>query len=264
MARLFDTPESLPFRFTMTHYHVFDRSVSVNAFKDGKLDSAESWDLLREKEPMFSVPETRDEWIEVMEHGVRKDGQDARLKERGILIADRLTSEGITSLVSFGSGGAGLEYHIHKRLPGLRIVCSEYAPKTVMLLQQVFSEAEVVQFDLMNDSFDLLTQREDATTTLELIYRLDAQFSDSQWKEIFEKMHQAGVKNVLFIPTGFLTLRSLLSRIRQRIIWKMQNKQAVFSGYLRTKKTFVSYWDRHFSATEQVLAGMTGFWLQAK
>lgn len=264
MTRFLDTPESLPVRFTIPHYHLFNSSVKATSFKDQKLDSPESWDMLRETEPLFSVPRTREEWVRVTEDGIRKDGQDARLKERAHFIAEFIREKGIKTLFSVGSGGAGLEYFIAQEIPELSIICSEYAPKTVEVLKSVFTEARCIQFDIRHDSWSSVVSADAASTALCLLYRLDAQFTNAQWNDIFCRMKKDGVQHILYIPTGFLTLRSLLSRLRQRAIWRLSGKTAVFSGYLRTKKTFLSYWRRDFTCKERVIAGMTGFILSSK
>jgi hypothetical protein len=260
-ALLFDTPASLPFPLTISHYHVFASGRAREGLKDEALDSPESWDALRESDPMFSIAQTRDEWVRVNEEAIRKDGQDERLRERGKDIASLLSQKGITTLFSTGSGGAGLEYHILKNLSGLKVVCSEYAPKSVELLRNVFTEAEVIQLDITSTDWSSITARADANTTVCLMYRLDAGFTDRQWKDIFASLARAGVKQVLYIPTGFLTLRSLVSRLRLRLSWMLSGTPMVYAGHLRTKATFETYWQRHFTATEHVVGGMTGFWL---
>ena len=263
-ALLFDTPASLPFPLTIPHYHVFSSGTDATQLKNGELDSPESWDALRENDPMFSIAHSREEWVRVNEEAVRKDGQDERLAERGKDIASLLQGKGSTTLFSTGSGGAGLEYHILKNFPGLKVVCSEYAPKSVELLRDVFTEAEVIQLDITKTDWSPITARKDAETAVCLMYRLDAGFSDREWRDVFESLHQAGVTNILYIPTGFLTLRSLVSRLRLRLSWLLSGTRMVYAGHLRTKATFESYWQRHFTSTEHVLGGMTGFWLTRK
>jgi len=250
--------------FTIRHFHLFDVSVSKKEFSEEKLDSAESWDMLRMREPLFSIPDTREEWVTVSELAKRKDGQDGRLIERGQDIAAFFKEQRITSVFAVGSGGAGLEYQIKKAYPGLRLVCSDFAPKTVLLLKKVFDEAEeVIRFDILHDEWTPITDRTDAGTTACLIYRLDAQLTDREWREVFARMAARGVRHVLYIPTGFLTLYDLLYRLRSRLKWWLAGKESVFSGYLRTKMTFHSFWKSHFSEQERVLGGMCGFWLSA-
>lgn len=247
---------------TIKHYHLFDASVSKDAFKEAKLDSPESWDMLRTSEPLFSIPQEREAWLRVNEEQIRKDGQDAKLKERGADIARLLKERNITSVFATGSGGAGLEYHILKNAPGLHMLCSDYAPQTVEILRKVFVEAEsVVQFDILRDAWTPVTNRSDTSTTLCLMYRLDAGFTDLEWRSIFKRLKDEGVQQILYIPTGFLTMRGLLFRLRSRLLWMLSGKHAVFSGYLRTKDTFLSFWRGYFSSTEYVLGGMAGFWL---
>ena len=263
--RLWDTPASLPFRFTMKHYHVFSSGVVKTRFKEEKLDSPESWDMLRTTDPLFTIADTRDEWIEVSTQAVRKDGQDVHLAKRAREIAEILWAKNISTVFSTGSGGAGLEYLLYSVFPELKILCSEYAPATVSALKKVFLEAEdIILFDIKESNWNVVTERMDAKNTLCLMYRLDAQFTDNEWKEIFTRLAGAGVVQVLFIPTGFLTMKGLLSRLRSRITWFLKRRPMVFSGYLRTKETMHTYWERNFQSTEYVVGGMTSFWLTLK
>ena len=260
-SSFFKTLGALPFPLTISHYHLFNSAVSKEQFREHKLDSTESWDLLRSSEPLFSIPDTREEWVAVSEHAIRKDGQDARLQERAHDIVALLKEKNINSVFSIGAGGAGLEYLIMKAFPELHLVCSDYAPKTVEILKKVFTEAvSVERFDAREDDW-LRVVHSTAGPTLCLMYRVDAQLTDREWRDIFAKMAAEGVVYVLYIPTGFLTLRSLLSRLRSRLRWALAGKQSVFSGYLRTKYTFLSFWQAHYATEELTLGGMSAFWL---
>ncbi|KND50760.1 MAG: hypothetical protein ABA06_04720 [Parcubacteria bacterium C7867-001] len=252
----------LPFPLTISHYHKFASGFRKEKLKDGKLDSPESWDALREQEPSFSIAETREEWLKAAELSVKKDGQDANLGARAADIVPLLKRHAITTIFSVGAGGGGLEYQLKKRIPELRIVASEYAPKSVELLRKVFLEAEEVRsFDLLSGDWTPVTERIDAATTLVLIYRLDAQFTDRQWRDLFKTLATAGVSRVLYIPTGFLTLRSLFFRLSRRIAWLFSGAEMVFAGYLRTKTTFHSFWKGSYQSEEGVFGGSGGFWL---
>ena len=50
--------------------------------KDKKLDSGESWDVLRVSHPDFSISPNRGEWLKACESEIKKDGQDTNLKKR--------------------------------------------------------------------------------------------------------------------------------------------------------------------------------------
>jgi hypothetical protein len=249
-------------KLTVRHYHPFK---DASMLPDGKLDSPEAWDALRAQDPHFSVPESREAWLRVSEGVERRDGQDGRLIERAGVVAETLRSHKITSLISIGAGAAGLEYQVQKRLPNLRVVVTEYAPETVQRLAHVFTEAEEVRaFDLVKDSWSIVTARADEDTSVVLMYRLDAGFTDGEWREIFTRLHSEGVKQVLYIPTGFLTVKGFLLRLVARVRGALSGRKFSFAGYLRTRDTFRSYWADLYGEEESEFAGTPGFWLSVR
>ena len=75
-------------------------------------------------------------------------------------------------------------------------------------------------------------------------------------------MFNSGVQNILYIPTNFLTIWSFLIRMRQRLWWKINGQPISFAGYLRTKKTFKSYWRFLYNEEELDFGESKGFLLQ--
>ena len=97
---------SLPIPLTIKHYQTFGYSASL--FKNGELDSAESWDVLRETHPQFSISTNRREWLRACEAQIKKDGQDGGLLQRAKDVSALLQTEHIDKVFSAGVGGAGL------------------------------------------------------------------------------------------------------------------------------------------------------------
>jgi hypothetical protein len=249
---------SLPIKFTIRHYYPFgDTAFSL---KDEKLDSRESWDYLRSEHPSFSISEDRSKWLKASNAELHKDGQDQGLIKRAKDILDVLNKLKINSIFSAGSGGAGLEYQIKKLKPEIKMTCSDFSEINIGALKKVFLEADsIIQFDIKNKIWPNVLNNQNA---LCLIYRVDASFTDSEWRQIFENIHSSGVKNVLYIPTTSLTILSLLIRFIKRINWQIKGKKFVFSGYLRTRKTFESYWESLYSEDYKAFGGLGGFVLK--
>lgn len=245
----------------MKHYYSFGKT--KDSLKDSKLDSSESWDTLRLSHSDFSIATSREEWLRASESEVRKDGQDNGLKQRAkdiVILINRLK---INSVFSVGVGGAGLEYQIKKNKPEVEVICSEYSQINVDLLKKVFIEADsIIQFDITTKNWSKeLTQLE---SSLCMIYRLDASFTNKEWRHIFENMHRSGVKNILYIPTTFLTILSIFIRLRRRLSWKIKGETYSFSGYLRTKKSFQSFWEGLYNEEAVDLGGLKSFILTRK
>lgn len=252
---------SMAFPFCIRHYHVFQNIVPRD-LRDGRVDSPEAWDLLRTADPDFLISESRSEWLEASEGRVYKDGQDSAFLERARDVARFVARRGITSMFSVGVGCAGLEYQIKRILPLVHLVCSEFAPESVTRLRKVFVEAdEIVQFDARKDDWRCLTDHGDFISRICLMYRVDPQFTDAEWRAMFEKMASQQVETILFIPHGFLTLWGLLRRALQRVRWTLRREKPVFSGYLRTATTFESYWHGLYSQEEMTFGGLTGYLL---
>ena len=250
---------SIPFNFTIRHYQIFGDE--ADKLKDGKLDSPESWDVLRKLNPQFSVLQSREEWIKASEGKFKKDGQDGGLVTRASDIISLLNNKKVYNIFSVGCGGAGLEYQIKKQKPEIKLFCSEYAEENVSLLKNVFLEADLItQFDILNGNWNLYKDFFGQEGVC-IIYRVDASFDDETWRKIFEKLYSSKVTNVLFIPSPPLTIRSLINRKWREMKWFLNNNKVSFAGFVRSKKSMQSFWFGLYKEQEMKFGGLTGFWL---
>jgi hypothetical protein len=254
---------SLPVRFSMKHYYAFGETVKT--LKDNKLDSGQSWDVLRQTHPDFSISENREEWLKASESEIHKDGQDRSLKKRAQDVVDVINRLGVHSLFSVGIGGGGLEYQIKKIKPELKIIGSEYSQVTVDQLKKVFLECdEIIQFDITTKQWPMSVIKPDGKQGLSMIYRIDASFTDKEWREIFQNMYNSGVENILYIPTTFLTILSIFIRLKRRLSWVVKRQKFAFSGHLRTKKSFQGFWENLYDEEMIDFGGVKGFLLKRK
>lgn len=261
MKNLLKYINSIPFRFTMNHYQVFGRSKDL--LKNNALISVESWDELRQNHPHFSISENREEWLKAVQLEIIKDGQDKGLINRAKEISVLLRRENISTLFSVGVGGAGLEYQVKKSMPGLNIFCSEYSKKNVEILKKVFLEsAGVITFDILKDDWNLLKNNyiKNKSSVL-LMYRLDAGFTNDEWRKIFESIHDSGIENIIYIPTTLLTAISIWNRKKRELGWLLKKEKTSFAGYLRTSKEFKSFWSGLYKEEEMSLGGLKSFYL---
>ncbi len=197
------------------------------------------------------------------ENKVKKDGQDGGLIERAMDVVKILGKENINSVFSVGVGGAGLEYQIKKMKPEIELVCSEYAPKSVDLLRKVFIEANsVILFDIKNGNWASVFENQKEKNNLVLMYRIDINFSDEEMRKIFNDMSSAKVDKILIILCGKITARGIFNRSKDRLIGMLKGRKYVFSGFLRTEKTFISFWDNFYNYESVVCAGLPGFVLK--
>lgn len=254
---------AMPFPFTMRHYQIFGSTSSK--MKYGELNFSESWDVLREEHPFFSISQNREEWLAASELQVKKDGQDADLRQRAIDIAKLITANRFERIFSVGVGGAALEYQLKKLLPKVPIVASDYSQVTVNTLRKVFVECDdIVQFDLLHGDWGVVQKKYLGDRGLCLMYRVDASFSDDEWKAVFKNMAAAGIANILVIPTGTLTMLSVYNRKLREVKWLLKRIPIIFSGYVRTKWRFYDQWKSLYRATELQLGGLRSFLLELK
>ena len=106
------------------------------------------------------------------------------------------------------------------------------------------------------------TKHASSTASAVLMYRLDAGFTDAEWRTIFEHMHAARIETVLYVPTTYLTALSLWKRKSRGIIWFLERQTMSFAGYLRSKQVFQSYWKGLYREEEVIFAGLKGFVLK--
>jgi hypothetical protein len=201
-----------------------------------------SWDALR-----LTCPSDNPFFVYADRHG----WQAAAEKNKGLArwagrLAQHIRARGYSSVVSCGVGGAHLEYWLKHLLPEVDIYCSDYAPQTVERLRQVFPEArEITVFDMLNGAWNVVPGK-----TLYLMHRVDAELDDAQWPYIFRKMHQAGVKDIVFVPCGLLTPWIYLKNILKPLLYRLIGRRLVFSGYLRTEHAFRSIFQEHYRLEE--------------
>jgi len=248
---------SLPIKLTVRHYYPL--GLQSEETSGMRLDSPEAWDTLRRSHPHFETPNTRNDWIESLLEP--RDGQGKGLPVRAHDVAEILRRKGITSLHSVGVGSAGLEYFILQEMPGVGMSISEYNDESVARLSTVFPEGKPKKFDVMRDSWD--RDGED-WLHLVLIYRLDPQLTDREWREVFVRMGRAGVRNILYIPANFLTIRYILRERKRSIAALLKGVKTSFAGYVRTQVVFESYWSGIYEQEIVTIGGKPSYFLSLR
>jgi hypothetical protein len=198
---------------------------------DRGLEGAAAWDTLRtsETEPSFGIPATREAWES-------QCGQ-AFLVERGAAIAAMAYRLGVKAIVSFGVGGACVEYQIHQANPQLALHLSDFAPKTVRRLRKLFLEAGSVSVvDLRRDDLPRVQG------ALALLHRIDTEFDDEELRQVFARLSAAGHGLILVVPTGFLTVRELVVEGGRRVAARARLRRATTAGHVRTRAVYDTFW----------------------
>ncbi len=221
-------------RLTIRHHYDFgaDRD-RVGA----ELNSAASWDALRETAGPFGLPESREEW----EAAARRP----ELAARAEAVARMARELGARRVCSYGVGAAFLELNLARAAPELELVCTDYAPRAVERLAALFPEATVLQHDLLTE--------EPVAADLHLLHRVDTELSNEDWPKVLARFEQP----VLVLASELLGLKGLLRELALRV----PGRRLTRAGYVRSEPALRALW-RGTHDDRRVQAGdLAGFLL---
>jgi len=207
--------------------HAYDFGAAREAVGDNLL-RPQAWDAARAAPGPFLLPETREQWEALAD--------DEQLRARARDIA---AFAGAESLCSHGVGTALLELNIVRAAPGLRLTCTDYAPRTVERLAILFPEAEVVLRDL--------TDPDPPSATLHLMHRLDAELDDDAWRGVFARLPEP----VLFVPNVVLGVSGAARELGRRLVRRGRLTNA---GWFRNEAALRALW-RDTHADRRVTVG---------
>lgn len=225
-----------------------------HAFGPGRtLRAPGSWDQLRlngRHDTAYAIPHGRSAWID-------RCAQDQPIVERAAAIVDLIRSLDVRRVFSAGVGRACLEYNIKRIDPSLHLVCSDFAPRTVEALRQNFGECDDMRlFDIRDDDWP-------QDVDMHLLYRVDTELDDSEWRSTFEAMRRAEVRYVLFVPAQPLSLPVWLREVAKGLLYRARDKRFTFAGYMRTTDHIKTLWLEKYVVKQQVLlGGLEGFLLE--
>jgi hypothetical protein len=200
-------------KFTLPHYYDFGgarRQIGRDLVRP------DAWDAARETTGPFGLPATRDAW----EQAASADSITAKAAD----IVSVTRSLGGVSICSYGVGSALLELSIAKQ--GLRVICTDFAPRTVERLRALFPEAQVVAHDIRLDDPPL--------ADLHLMHRIDSELSTEAWLEVFPRFAQP----ILVVPTILLNVR----RAGQELALRVLRPKATRAGWVRSEDALRALW----------------------
>lgn len=128
---------------------------------------------------------------------------------------------------------------------GLEVVAADYGAGTVQRLRGALPGAEVVQHDLLADA--------PLPADVHLFHRIDTEFTDRQWRQLFTRFQN---QVVLLVASEVLSGRDLPHKLR--LAWR--NRAGSRAGWLRNRASYESLWARTHWA-RPVRLGDLGGWL---
>lgn len=242
-------------RLTVKHHYFFGKKAQDVG---NNLLQPTSWDKIRldgDESTPFSIPQDRNNWL-------KKAKGHALMAQRGKAISDFLKrNKEYKKIYSFGIGQGFMECNLKLNYPEIFLVCSDFAPKAVERLEKVFLEANRVEiFNMLEDNW-----KNYGPDALYVFHRLDADFSDRQWGDIFKKMSQSGIENILFVPCDISSIKFLIRETIGYFHQLTMGRKMSFAGYLRTKDQFHYLLGKYYDIIgEFPVHDLTGFLLKIK
>jgi hypothetical protein len=182
----------------------------------------EAWDALRTRTSgPFALAGTREAWE-------RAADERPELEARARRLEAVFARHDAHRLASYGVGGATLECWLKRMAPDRDLVVGDYAPATIERLRPIFPEAECVVHDLSADP--------PLDADLHLFHRVETEFDNAQWREIFERFSSA---SIVFVAAGELDLRGALNEVRKGL-----RPGHARAGWARTRAAIEALWRR--------------------
>ena len=209
------------------HYYYFDQNHSAS-WNGGKLDK-EKWEELRNdgKDSNFAISGS------ISEYEKRCSG-DLAHKEAAEAVVDVIREKNWQDrrIVSMGSGTGALEWHIKQLNPQLHVECTDYTSAAMERLKKVFpSIDDAYEFDMLEGDYSAF-----ATNSVLVFHRLSNEFDPEQWKTVFAKMKEGGVKDIIFTPcevvNPIVALKETLAHIKNRLL----GRRDTFCGWMYSEK----------------------------
>lgn len=204
----------------------------------------EAWDALRTQTTgPFALPATREAWEASADERddirVRAEKLDAWLRDREV-----------TTLASYGVGGATLELWLRRLEPSRQLVLMDYTPATVERLRGYFEGADVRLYNLLED--------EPPAAHLHLFHRIDTEFDNRQWRAILRRFAD---RHILVVATEVAGMRRVLAELRRL---PANRRRATRAGLLRTAAAFEALWKPTHEATRFALHDLEAWELRPR
>jgi hypothetical protein len=227
---------SLVARVPLTVRHYYDFGAERERVGEDLVNPG-SWDEIRETSGPFGLPATRELW--------ELAASDPNFAARAEKIAAVANGFGARRICSYGVGAAFLELNLARVLPDAELVCTDFAPRTVMRLAQLFPEAEVRVADLKRDR--------PVEADFHVLHRVDSELSNREWRGVIARFHEPA----LLVATELLEWPSLLRELRLH----SSRGRASRAGYVRSEAALRSLWRRTHRDERIEVADLTGFLL---
>jgi hypothetical protein len=209
------------------HYGVFANQNSQLNWEDLRTDPSQL--------PYF-IPLSKADYIERVENNFKFD------KEIKFII-DFCIENGIQKIFSIGSGIAQMEYKLKKNSQ-LKVYVSD----------NNCSSQRLDEFDIFDGVFifDASIQQIPVEDSLIFMHRVDTEFDDNQFFDIFDSFRSQNIKYVCFVPAETALIKILYAELRTLLSSLLKGKRRSFCGYSRTKSGIKLLWNKSYTIINEM------------
>lgn len=227
-------------RLTVPHYYDFGQD---RRLVGDDLVRPDAWDGLRvETDGPFGLARSREQLEE------QASGRP-EIQARARALDAWLSHAGVSRLASYGVGGALLELWLHRIRAERELILTDYAPRAVQRLAQIFPEAEVLRHDLSTDR--------PLDADVHLFHRIDTELRDREWRRVLRRFAD---RRVVVIATEVIDVRRAVSELGMRV----RSRHVTRAGWIRTRASFEALWRRSHIATPLRFGDLDGWALEPR
>jgi hypothetical protein len=208
----------------INHYSIFSQLSTDNI----------DWNRLRDSdlEQSYHIPFNKNDYLLLIQNSNFDYYIDA--------ILNYCKEHNINKIVSIGSGRCGLEYHL-KSKSDLSVVVTDTSDSILRIKKfNIFDDA--YKLNLLNNPNELDVD----SKTLILLSRIDTEFDDNNFRELFSILKNKNVKYITLIPAELLSIKIIFAEFKILLISILNNKKRVFCGFARSKSEFRNAWSNHY------------------
>lgn len=227
------------------HYAVFETKLKSEELNQN------NWDILRTKseEKAYAIEDSVEEYEENCRKAVSYENASK-------YIADILKKYHAQDVVSLGVGKGILEWHLKRQMPELFVECTDYAGQAVEKLEKVFIKGDSFrEFDILNGDYRIFDKN-----AFFILYRVSAEFCFSDWCEIFKKMKECGIKNILYVPESLATKDIEIEAKEEHRRHVEQGIRDIFCGWIYSEDVLEEIFSAgNYKIEERIQIGMNLF-----
>lgn len=234
-------------KYSIKHYGSLPEKVQDKI--GNSLLTPEAWDLLRTQDEsgFYGLKDDRGWFLDVC----KRSSNDPILIELEKLLSERT----IKKLFSVGVGRAVLEYNIKSKNDKLEIICSDYTPKAINRLANLFPECnETILFDILKGNWKKYNQY-----TI-LMNRISTEFNELQWRDIFKSMYEGQIESIIFVPTEDLSVRLAIKERLINLRERLKGHKLIDCGMMYSREMFISFWGSYYKLLSETKIGTTSIY----